>query len=375
MAGASFPSLPLLCAGHTAEMFDSSLMLFIFVLFVVFILVLIVSIFDDGEDHVYMKWSYIGALALLTLMVGFRPIGIDNDSATYLSYYESVDVGVVELVEPSFHLISAIARLLDSPQFIFIIYALLAIPLKGYAISKLSSCWFLSLAVWMNNYFILHECTQIRAAVVGAIFLYALYYLVEGRKKVYLGLVVISIFFHYSALILIPLVFFGTRPINLWWRSALFIAPLFCYGVYMMGIDPITYIPVPFFQEKMEVYEMVRDKGIAEAINVFNLMALFRLGAYYFILWKCDEIYKECGHIYLMLKIMCISICFYAFFGYMPAMAIRSSELFGVVDILILPTIMYAVKPEMVVKLVLAVVCIGLFTMNIVVNEYLKFDI
>ena len=349
--------------------------MFIFVLFVVFICVVALSILDDDKENVYLQWIYFGVIALLTLMVGFRPIGIDNDYNTYLSYYDMVDVGAVELVEPSFHIINSFAHILGSPQVIFIIYALLAIPLKGYAVSKMSSCWFLSLAVWMNNYFILHECTQIRAAVVGAIFIYAFYYLYERRRWVYASLILCSIFFHYSALLLLPLVVLGCKPINRYWRFFLLVAPLFCYGVYLKGIDPLTLIPLPFFQEKMEIYEMVRDKGIAEELNVFNLMALFRLGAYYFILWKCDEIYKECKSIYLMLKIFCVSICSYAFFAYMPAMAIRSSELYGVMDILILPTMIYAVKPEWVVRVVLAIVCIGLFTMNILVNNYLKFDI
>ena len=350
-------------------------MLFIFILFVVFILVVAVSNVEDGDDNVYLQWGYIGVLVILTLLVGFRPIGIDKDSLTYLSYFEMVDVGVVELVEPSFHLISGIARVLDSPQLIFIIYALLAIPLKGYAISKLSSCWFLSLAVWMNNYFILQECTQIRVAVAGSIFLVAFYFLVERKKWIYFGLTLVAIFFHFSALLLIPLLVFGTKPINKAWRIFLAAAPLFCYLIYMKGIDPLTMIPIPLFQEKMEIYEMVRDKGITEELNVFNMMALFRLGCYYFILWKCDEIYKDCEHIYLMLKIMCLSICCFAFFAYMPPVAVRSSELYGVIDILILPAMIYAVKPEWVVKVCLGVVCFGLFFMNIFINQLLNMDI
>lgn len=350
--------------------------MFVLLLFVVFMFAVMLSFIDeDSRESGYLKWTYVTVLLLLTLMVGLRPVGVDCDSKTYVGYYDSVDVGVVELLEPSFSMISGFARFFGTPQLIFIVYALLAIPLKGYALSKMSSCWFLSLSIWMNNYFILHECTQIRTAVAAAIFLYALYDLANGRRKAYLGLVLVAVFFHYSALLLLPLVVLGTQPITTLWRIVLFVAPLFGYMLYIMGIDPLTLIPIPFFQDKMEFYELSKERGLESNLNVFNLMAMFRLGVYYFVWWKCDEIYKEYKWIYLLLKILCISICSYIIFARFAALGTRSSELYGVVDILILPATIYAVRPEWVVRVVLAVVSIGLFAMNIMVNKLLLFEV
>ena len=345
----------------------------LFALFVILIFVVIVSLIsEDNNDNESVKWAYVGILCLLVLLVGFRPPGFDTDSQNYVNYYEAVDIGVVELIEPTFDIISSFARIFDEPQLIFIIYALLAIPLKGYAITKLTPLWFLSLAVWMSNYFILHEFTQIRTAVATAIFLYAFYYLLEKRRWVYVWLILLASLFHYSALILLPLAVLGTNPFNSCWRLLLLISPLLCYGFYFMGIDPMTLIPIPLFQEKMDIYEQLRDTGVDQALNVFNMMVLFRLASYYFILWKSREIAKSCPSVYLMLKVMCLSICFYAFFAYMPSMGMRTSEVFGVIDILILPTMIYAVKPELVVKIALGVLSIGLFVMNIFVNHLLN---
>ena len=347
----------------------------VFALSIVFIFVLVLSLLEEDEDSIHLKWAYCGILFILILLVGFRPVGIDNDSPNYVTYYESAGVGMVELVEPTFSIISEFARLFDSPRLIFIIYALLAIPLKGYAITKMTPMWFLALAIWMNNYMLLHEFTQIRTAVAAALFLYGLYFLKDQRRWTYLGLCLAAVTFHYSALLLLPLAILGTQPLNKLWRFFLIIAPLFCYAVCLKGFDPMSMIPIPLFQEKLEIYEHLRDSGATEALNVFNTMALFRLGAYYFILWKSHEIYKSYPSIYLMLKIMGMSICCYAFFANMPALGVRTSELLGVIDILILPTMVYAVKPEWVVKLVLVIVCIGLFSLNIFRNGLLLLEV
>lgn len=346
--------------------------MFLFLIFAVFIFVVFVSLFEDNETN-YAKWLYCGSLVVLTLMVALRPIGIDNDSTTYVSYYEAVDGGVVDLIEPSFHLISSFARVFESPRLIFIVYALLAIPLKGYALTKFSGFWFMSLAIWLNNYFILQECTQIRTAVASSIFLYALFYLEKRKLLVYTLLVCVAMFFHYSAVILLPLVFLRAQRLSCLWRIVLAVAPLLCYAIHMVGIDPVTFIPIPLFQEKMQLYEAFRDLGIEESINIFNVLALFRLCCYYFILWKCDVIFPEFKYVYLILKVMCLSICCFALFAFIPALGMRSQELLGVLDILLLPAMIYAVKPEWVVRVILGLACLGIFSMNIFINKYLSF--
>lgn len=348
--------------------------MYLVLLFILLIVALVFSINDD-EHEKNVGNEYIFLFIGLILWVGLRPVGIDHDSPNYVSlFYGTVKLGMLDLMEPSFEIICSVARLFGGPEMLFIIYALLAIPLKGYVIFRQSNAPFLTIALWLSNYFMLQESNQIRGAVVTSIFLFSIPYLANGNKWKYFVCVMVGMFFHYSAIALLIFLFMGNKKLTTVWKISLAVAPLICYAIHLKGIDPFTLIPLPFFEDKIQLYEYARDKGFSVELNVFHLLILFRLSCFYLILWKYDEVVKYCNHVGLMLKVLCCSICTYIAFAYMPDFAVRVSELYGIIDILIFPTLVYMVKPGWVPRVGLAIVSIGLFCMNIFVNEYLYID-
>lgn len=58
--------------------------------------------------------------------------------------------------------------------------------------------------LYISFYFVLHEMTQIRAGVVSALFLLAVYYIAKKEKRKALLLIIVGSFFHYSSLALLP---------------------------------------------------------------------------------------------------------------------------------------------------------------------------
>lgn len=351
--------------------------MFVYVFIVLVAMIASVSFFDSDrrEKEPYVMWMYAGAVLLLFLMAGFRPIGIDNDSNTYLSYYEGTSVDeIVDLVEPSFTLIAGFARLVGDARVIFVIYALLAIPLMAAGLVRLSCFWFLSLLIWSSHYFLIQDMTQIRVAVSTAAFIFSLKYLIAGQRWRYLGWMLVACFFHFSAILLVPFALLTARRLTTFYRLVLCALPLLFYGLYVSGVDILVQLPIPLLQEKLELYEMVRDQGIAgDEINVFNAYALIRLFTYYMLLWKYDIVVKAFEGATVLLKIMCFSICFYAGLAFLPALAIRGSEVCGVVDIVLIPCLVYTVKPAWAGRALVALFGLVLFFYNIYVSEYLKF--
>lgn len=346
-------------------------MVFIALLLVLFLILASVSLFDKDKDTLVV-WIYIGVVVAMTILAAFKPIGIDADSLTYLDHYNgSAKVDI----EFTCSLICDISRqIFQSPQYIFVIYALLAIPIKAYGTARMTDLWFVSLLVWMSNYYILHDLTQIRAAVAAGIFIYSLYYLQHGDRLKYLLCIAVACCFHLSAILLLFLVFLGNKPLSRWWKILLAFVPMFGYVLAMLKIDLIVYVPIPYVQERVEIYEEARDiaQSVMDEINIFNAVYLIRILMYYLLLWKGDIISKHVKNYPLLIKIFCLSIVSYTAFSFLPVLAFRTSELLGVVEILLIPYLAYSVKPLSVGKGLIIGYAAGLLLLNIFYNELLE---
>ena len=115
--------------------------------------VVAVLIFFDKEDKHVELLIYTAVVLLMFFIVAFRPIGIDKDSIMYTEMYSDPDF----MVEPTFKWISSISSLvLGDVRGVFIMYALLAIPLKAWSIHKLSEYSLLAVLIWMGHFFIIH---------------------------------------------------------------------------------------------------------------------------------------------------------------------------------------------------------------------------
>ncbi len=344
-------------------------------LFILFLFVASICLFDR-EKTAAVRYTYLGVGVLLFLFAAFKPMGVDPDSPNYLTYYYGGGEEIArETMEFTFVGIIAIAKnYFGGPQGMFILYALLAVPLRAYAITKNTDLWLISLLVWMSNFYILHDLTQIRVSVSAGLFMWGLWFLSEGRRREYLLMALLAICFHYSSIVLLGLVFFGNKPLNTTWRYILAITPLLGYAIHLAGIDPLTFLPIPFLQDKMELYEELRDSGIAgDKINIFNIVYLLKLLAYYILLWKYNLVEKHTRNFPLLMKLYAISYFSFTAFAFLPVIAFRISELIGVVEIILIPYIAYTVRPLSYGKVIAIAFAFGCFTLNIFYNNLLKF--
>lgn len=136
----------------------------------------------------------------------------------------------------------------------------------------------LGLLIWVCHYFIFQDMTQIRVAVSSAFFLLGIFFLTEKRRWPFMGCFVAAMFFHYSSLLMLPLVLLSNRPVGRKERYVLLGVIPCMYVLLIAGIDPILSLPIPYIQEKVEIYEKMRDMGIMDdQVNVFGLTFLMRV--------------------------------------------------------------------------------------------------
>ncbi len=347
-------------------------MLFLLLVLSLFSLVAAFAFLEQSKDK-FTLYCYLGVGAALFLLASFKPVEAVADAENYLYMAEG---GSDELlVEPSFLVISSIAEnFFGSTYFLFFLYSLIAIPLKLWTISRLSQTWFFSLLFWLSHFFILQDLTQIRASAAVAFFLFGLYFLSQRRRVAFLLCAATASVFHISALVLFPLFVLGNAPLSGRWKVFLAVAPVIGYAMAAAKFNFLTTIPIPYVQEKMEIYETARDAGVMESdeINVFNVVVLVKLLAYYLLLWKYEVVRERGVEIALWLKIQALSTVCFTSFSFLPVLSFRISELYGVVEILLFPALIYIVRPQWTGRLLAICFASGVILLDIFYNDLIK---
>ena len=209
----------------------------------IFLVVALLTLFEKYLKQ-YRLPIYILTGVALVLTAGLRKVGLDPDSLNYeYSFLHWEDMTIAE-VEYSFILISQfLSQFTRDVHTLFIVYALLGVGIKMFAITKYSNMWYLPLMVYVSYYFPTHECMQIRTGVLSAIMLLEIVCVSKGEKVNAALLIAIGFFFHMSALVLIPTLFLKNKPFNkkqlVKWGGIIPVA----YVLYFMGFALLLNLP------------------------------------------------------------------------------------------------------------------------------------
>lgn len=335
----------------------------------IFLILALLSFFESEEDY-NTRLAILMVVVVLVMVAGFRPIGIDADSLSYQKLFYS---NKTEIIEVSFLLIVAFVKsVLGDIRGLFLIYAVLGVVTQMVAIRKLTKLWALSLLMLMSNYFILQDMTQIRVAVSSGLFLIGLYYLAESRRWMFFLFILLCSFFHYSSMVLVPLLFLSNKGLSTNGRYFLAVVIPLSYILFFLKIDLIASMPIPYVQDKIELYKKLIEDGVIEGkINVFNLVFLTKMFLFYLILWKYDIIIQYNKYLPILLKIFCISMVCFIIFSSLPPVAFRISELYGAVEFILLPLLFYAFLPEDVSRGIVVLMAFIILSINLFYNKLL----
>lgn len=329
---------------------------------------LAILVIADVVDSRYKIIMLTCAALLLFCVAAFRPAYIDRDYANYLRLFRMNLVMGQPLIEPSFILISDFVHhyLFAKPVFLFVIYAGIGVVTKLTAIVKLSPYIFLSLLIYFSYSFILHEMTQIRAGVAVGFVLLLIKPLYERKAAAFFLLASCAFFFHFSAVIIYFLWFLRTDKINVQVYAGLIVGAYFMYfftGVMLTSF--VTMLPLGELVDKMANYE--RENGIG--LNVFNSWQLLRCVLAFFFLYNIEKLRQHTKYAVLFVKMYVFAAVFYILLAHNPTFATRISDLFSIIDIVLLPFIAALIKPRAVGYAAVVIIAFFYLALNLYFNK------
>ncbi len=307
-----------------------------------------------------LRFSLSSRIYFLVLWVIFFGIAAFRGDVDFdhKGYEEMLSNSQSLIVEPSFIFFSYLINtfLEGTPIYLFVAYAIIGVTIKFISIYKLTELLFFSLIIYLGNFFILHEMTQIRAGVASGFLLLCIKPIYERNFKSFILFAIIAFTFHYSAVVIFPLWILGNNPRKIW----LFFSIPISYVIYFADLNLIRVIPIPGVQEKILMYQSISEFELFDIkkTNVFSLVFIGKILIFYILLYKFDWVESKNKYFPILMKVYCLSLISYLIFTHIPAFSTRVSELYGIVEIIIIPFLIYVFSPNYISKIF--VVCTGL---------------
>ena len=271
---------------------------------------------------------------MLVCIATFRPDMADKKNYAfffnYPEYGERFEIGFK-------YLTGLIKRFGASLTFFFFFFAGISIALKLWAIRKMTTLLWGSLAVYVSNFFILHDMIQMRCAVASGLLLHAVYFVWKRNLSAFLATASIAMLFHYSAIIIFPLWFLSTKAPQRLFYMMLIPASYLLAGFFSL-VQYIRYIPIAGIERLWYSYEGT----MGDNINIFNAWTLLRVAFCLFILLNIKHISMYNSFAVVLAKVYAIALSCFVLFSDLPVVSWRISELYMVVEVILLPLTVYS---------------------------------
>ena len=339
------------------------LLLFIFVLSVSTLL---------SVPGVHQKPAWLFVWLVLVLFAGLRNVGVDRDSYNYFyAYYLEAKhfadylSGMRMVGEPAAVLLASFVKYGLSSGFslFLLIFALIGVGLKLLCIRKVSPFPALSIALYLGSYYLIQEMTQIRAGVATGFGLLSMYQLSRGNRRGAVFFSLLATAFHFSALAFLPVaLLFSNDRLNRRGYLALLLIGAATTFLHFNFVRLIVSVLFARLDPRISTYVQMSPTQHVEVLNpVFWMKAVICAVA----VVKIENLKKRWPISVILVKCYCMSFFAFGLLSAIPAAALRLRELFGVVDILLIPMVVAAFREKMLVRLGLVAFAIVSFLLYI----------
>lgn len=330
-----------------------------------FSLLLFNSLFRNKSKYLL---SFI-IICTLIYAAGFRTSGFD-----YVNYKNGFEWNSFR--EPIFKGLVTFLHTIHAPFqcFLLIVATVTVLITYTFLLKSDNEIYWLSLLIFVSNYYIQHDYIQIRIGLACSIFLFQLYYISIGEKKKALFLWALACCCHFSMVIAGISFFVSNKRIK---KIEIYLIVIIFAFSFLLGLKGLSLVSlaehIPGISFYYKLYKAAIENGEGAAIKVYNPLYLTRYVVFFFCLLKKKLLEKRNPNICFYLRLYFLGILFFLLFTGIPAFAFRGSEIFFIIELIMFPSIRFIFRNKNVGNIAVVFLALIFFGINVLHNHLLGF--
>lgn len=286
--------------------------------YAIFLISYVLCVFDFVESRLGKLCVYLVFCTFITLIVGFREVGIDNDSEAYQDMFDfyrtSTFMQIIEggygYVEKGYVFLNKIISLVGgNHRILFLVMAIFTALFNYIFFWKKSSYVFLSILFYISFFYLYRDFTQIRYGLCAAICMWAISLFLSKKYFQSLFTILVAISFHNSAFILLLAVLIIRIFKNQIWYVLI---PIPCYFIGKLLTLQLVFSLLGYNADHMNIYLKDESAGSASISMVGYCICLL----YFFLInyrskhLHLDPIILKTGNFYYKLVSIAVAMNF-----------------------------------------------------------------
>ena len=323
-------------------------MIYLIILFIMFIL----AFLNISDERIFPKYEKILLILLFIFLFIFAAFRYDTgyDFNSYKQIFDNLNFNKIFLtdIEIGFSTVVCCIKALGlGYQWLILLIASISLLFKYKAIEKYSIYPFVSLMIYFSSNFIIQDFGQMRQGLAVALALYSIQYIKDQKLIKFLSIIFIAIMFHYSAIVFVPLYWLSKLDLNL--KAIISILGISIALFIIMKTGIIEYILYNIIKSQFLINKYIAYTSKGGYLGFLKLTFIFRVGIFILFYLLKDKIKPNCKYYNVLATGYLLSIFMYIAFNSNVGLATRGSIYFKMLEIFIIPQIIYAVKDKIIV--------------------------
>lgn len=335
------------------------------IVYILLVALVLISYFLTKKYPDYQNRVLQLIILLLIIMAGFRGEHVDKDYGIYIDLFTNSpkDYDLFNDKEPIGYFFRILHDVFNLNVIIFFFsIAAFSLIIKYKAITSLTDKYFLSFFLYVCLYFFLHEMTQIRTGVATGIMLLAIPDIYNKNATAFFSKILLACLFHYS-IIVFGLCYFLT-PQKIPVKTIIVFAAVALISLFLK-IDILQCLGqfnIPVLTRKIEIYsEIVANNPESAKINFINTHSLIHLSCLVVFFIYREKMQAQYRYFSILFQVYFLGFFAYLFFSSIPVFAFRFKELFGFVEIILIPQGIYLTRYKWLAEIAIILAGLSLF--------------